>query len=134
MKTHYGIIAVAAVVILVLGIVAVHQTSQLADAAESFSSEKARNAELQGKVTPLEHEVASLEEEVSKLKETADYYYQQGVDLQSSGNLPDVKAAFEAVVAKFPTSNLAADGDSHGLCYVLCQEEHRASGRETISD
>ena len=28
--------------------------------------------------------------------------------MQPSGNLPDAKAAFEAVVAKFPTSNLVA--------------------------
>ena len=99
MKTHPLIITVAVVMILVLGGVAVRQNSKLTDATESLSSEKARNAELQGKVN-------SLEQEVAKLKETADYYYQQGVDLQSSGNLADAKAAFEVVVAKFPTSNL----------------------------
>ncbi len=99
MKTQPVVITAAVVVIVVLGGVAVRQNSKLTDAAQSLSSETARNAELQGKVS-------SLEQEVAKLKETADYYYQQGVDLQSSGNLADAKGAFEAVVAKFPTSNL----------------------------
>jgi hypothetical protein len=40
--------------------------------------------------------------------ETADYYYQEGVKLQSSGDPPSAKTWFEAVVAKFPKSNLVA--------------------------
>ena len=35
-------------------------------------------------------------------------YYQQGVDFQSAGNLPNAKAAFETVLAKFPASNLVS--------------------------
>ena len=45
--------------------------------------------------------------------ETADYYYQHGIDLQSSGNLTDAQAAFEAVVAKFPMSNLVRSAQEH---------------------
>jgi hypothetical protein len=99
MKSQSVIMVVAAIVIMALAVVALRQNGQLSEATTSLSLEKIRNAELQGKVT-------SLVAEVAKLKETADHYYQQGVDLQSSGNLADAKAAFEAVVAKFPTSNL----------------------------
>jgi hypothetical protein len=92
MKTYFIIVGVAVVLIALLGGVAVHQNSQL-------DSEKAHNAELQNKV-------ASLEQEVTALKETADYYFQSGVDQQSAGHLQEAKTAFEAVVAKFPASNL----------------------------
>jgi len=40
--------------------------------------------------------------------ETADYYFQRGIALQSTGDLTVAKTWFEAVVAKFPTSNLVA--------------------------
>lgn len=40
--------------------------------------------------------------------ETADYYYQEGVKLQSSGDLPSAKTWFEAVISKFPKSDLVA--------------------------
>lgn len=94
MKTNRLTIAVAVVLIACLGGVAVRLNSRLA-------GERARSAELQGKVD-------SLEQEVAKLKQTSEYYYQHGIDLQSSGNLTDAQAAFEAVVAKFPASNLVA--------------------------
>jgi len=92
MKIHYAIIGMAVVLIALLGSVAVLQDSQLA-------SEKARNAELQKKVESLEQEVAAL-------KETADNYFQRGVDMQYAGNLQEAKRAFEAVITKFPASNL----------------------------
>ena len=92
MRVYYIIIGMAVVVIALLGTFAVLEDSQL-------TSEKARNAELQKKVE-------SLEQEVSDLKETPDKYFQRGVDMQYAGNLEEAKAAFEAVIAKFPTSNL----------------------------
>jgi cell division protein FtsB len=99
MKAHSIIIGVAAVLIVCLSGVVISQDSQLGSAANALSAEKARNAELQSKV-------ASLEQEVAALKETADYYFQSGVDQQSAGNLQEAKTAFEAVVARFPTSSL----------------------------
>jgi len=128
MKTHTIIIAVAVVVILVLAGVAVRQNGKLTDAAESLSSEKARTADLQGKVS-------SLEQEVAKLKETSDYYYQQGVDFQSSGNLADAKAAFEAVVAKFPTSNLVGSARQRlaAVNQAIAEEDAERTRREAAT-
>jgi len=92
MRIYYIIIGMAVILIALLGSFVVLQDSQL-------TSEKARNAELQKKVE-------LLEQEVSALKETADNYFQKGVDMQYAGNLQEAKAAFEAVITKFPTSNL----------------------------
>jgi hypothetical protein len=92
MKTYYIIIGIAVVLVALLGSVAVHEDSQL-------DGEKARNAELQKKV-------GSLEQEVTALKETADNYFQRGVDMQYAGNLEEAKRCFEAVITKFPASNL----------------------------
>jgi hypothetical protein len=64
-----------------------------------LSAERTHSVELQ-------NTVSSLVQEVATLKETADYYFQNGVTLQAAGNLQEAKTAFEAVVAKFPTSNL----------------------------
>lgn len=61
MRSQPVIIAVAVVVMLVLGVVAVRQNTQLV-------SEKARIAQLQGKV-------GSLEQEVAGLQDIADYYF-----------------------------------------------------------
>jgi len=93
-----GLIGMLAVVVLLSGF-AIWQHLQLSAAAQAESAEKARSTELQKKVE-------SLEQEVTTLKETADYYFQQGVDQQSAGNLQEAKTAFEAVVAKFPMSSL----------------------------
>jgi hypothetical protein len=94
-----GIAVVLAVLAVVLSGVIIWQHNQLSAAIQAEVADKAHNAELQKKVE-------SLEQEVSTLKETADFYYKQGVDQQSSGNMADAKAAFEAVITKFPTSNL----------------------------
>ena len=94
MRIYYIIIGMAVVVIALLGTFAVLQDSQL-------TSEKARNAELQKKVE-------SLEQEVTTLKNTDDNYFQRGVDLQYAGKFQEAKEAFEIVITKFPTSNLAA--------------------------
>jgi cell division protein FtsB len=99
MKTYFVIIGVAVVLIVLLGGVAVRQNSQLSSTTDLLSAEKAHNTILQNKITSLEQEVATL-------KETADYYFQNGVNLQAAGNLQEAKTAFEAVVGKFPTSNL----------------------------
>lgn len=104
MKPYFIVIGVAAVLIVLLGSVAVRKDGQLSGAVNLLSAEKARSTELQNKVE-------SLEQEVTALKETADYYFQKGVDQQSAGNFQDAKTAFEAVVAKFPTSNLV--GSAH---------------------
>lgn len=106
MKAHFVIIGVAVVLIAVLGGVAVHQNSQLSKTTDLLSAERSHNAELQNKITLLEQEVITL-------KETADYYFQQGVDQQTAGNLQESKAAFEAVLAKFPTSSLVASAQEH---------------------
>ena len=92
MRIYYIIIGMAVVLIALLGSIAVRQDSQL-------DGEKARNAELQKKVE-------SLEQEVTALKETADNYFQRGVDMQYAGNLQEAKRCFEAVITKFPASNL----------------------------
>jgi len=99
MKSGRLIIIVAVILILVLSGVIILQHSRLSSAAQKDAAAKTHTAELQSKIQ-------SLEQEVAKLKETADYYYKQGVDLQSAGNLPDAKKTFEVVIAKFPTSNL----------------------------
>jgi hypothetical protein len=105
MNSKGGLIGAVILVILLSGVV-IWQYGQLSGEEEVASAEKTRNAELQKKVESDEGQITQLQAENQKLKETADYYYQQGVDLQSSGNMTDAKAAFEAVVAKFPTSNL----------------------------
>ncbi|MGD0008473.1 MAG: WG repeat-containing protein [Terriglobia bacterium] len=58
--------------------------------------------------------------------ETPDYYYQRGVDLQSSGDMGDAKTWFEAVVAKFPTSNLVGSAQER-LVAVAKAEADRAA-------
>jgi hypothetical protein len=98
-EAYFFIIGVAAVLIALFGHIALLKDSQLSRTAYLLSAEKARNTELQKKVELLEQEVATL-------KETADDYFQRGVDLQSAGNLYDARAAYETVVTKFPTSNL----------------------------
>ena len=93
MRVYYIVIGMAVVVIALLGTFAVLQDSEL-------TSEKARSVELQKKVE-------SLEQQVTALRETDDSYFQRGVDMQYAGNLQEAKRAFEAVIAKFPASNLA---------------------------
>jgi tetratricopeptide (TPR) repeat protein len=93
MRIHYIIIGMAVVVIALLDTFAVLQDSEL-------TTEKARNGELQKKVE-------SLEQEVTALKNTDDSYFQRGVDMQYAGKFQEAKEAFEAVVSRFPTSNLA---------------------------
>ena len=94
-----GIIGMAVLLITLLVGVIIWQHVKLSASAQAATAEEARNTELQKKVE-------SLEQEVTTLKETADYYFQQGVDQQSAGNLQVAKTAFEAVVVKFPTSSL----------------------------
>ncbi|MGD0227015.1 MAG: hypothetical protein ABSF71_32210 [Terriglobia bacterium] len=98
-EAYFIIIGVAVVLIAFFGHVALLKDSQLSSTTALLSAEKARNIELQKKVD-------SLEQEVTALKETADYYFQKGVDQQSAGNLYEARTAFETVVTKFPTSNL----------------------------
>ena len=89
MKPHLVIIP-AFVFIGMLVSVVVWQAGALAHVAQSLSAEQAHNAELQ--------------KEVARLKETADYFLERGVEMQSTGNLTEAKAAFEAVVSRFPAS------------------------------
>jgi len=96
-----GLIGMVVLVVLILSGVIIWQHGRLSSAAQAATADKAHSAELQKKVE-------SLEQEVKTLKETADYYFQQGVDQQSAGNLQEAKTAFEAVVAKFPASALVA--------------------------
>ncbi len=103
MKIYYIIIGMAVVLIAILVSFAVVQDSQL-------TGEKARNAELQKKVE-------SLEREVTALKETAENYFQRGVDMQYAGNLQEAKRAFEAVITKFPASNLVGSAQER-LIYL----------------
>jgi len=94
-----AIIGILAVLTVLLGGVAIWENIQLSAVAQAASAEKAQSVELQKKVESLEQEIATL-------KETADYYFKSGIDHQSAGNLQEAKTAFEAVVAKFPTSSL----------------------------
>ena len=113
MRIHYVIIGIAVVAIVLLGTSAVLQDSQL-------TSETARNAELQKKVE-------SLEQEVSALKNTDDNYFQRGVDLQYAGKFQEAKEAFEIVITKFPTSDLAAKARER-LIYVNDAIAHQGEG------
>jgi hypothetical protein len=122
MKIYYIIIGMAVVLIALVGGLAVLQDSQL-------TAEKARNAELQKKVV-------SLEQDVSELKETPDNYFQRGVDMQYAGNLEEAKTAFEAVITKFPTSNLVASAKER-LIFVnatLAQAGARTTGGTRKTD
>lgn len=98
-EAYFIIIGVAMVLIALFGHVALQRDSQLARTAAILAAEKAHSLELQQKVE-------SLEQQVTTLKETADYYFQRGVDQQAAGDLYDAKAAFETVIAKFPNSHL----------------------------
>lgn len=91
MKPYFAIIATAAWIAILVSVV-IWQANRLSDVAKSLSAEQARNAELQN--------------EVARLKETAGYFLQRGVGMQAAGNLTEAKAAFEAVISKFPTSDL----------------------------
>jgi Tfp pilus assembly protein PilN len=90
-KPHLVIIPAFALVAMLVSVV-VWQAGALAHVAQSLSAEQARNAELQN--------------EVARLKETADYFLQRGVEMQSTGHLTEAKAAFEAVVSRFPASEV----------------------------
>lgn len=98
-EAYLFIIGVAVVLIALFGHVALLKDSQLSSTTALLSAEKARNNELQKKVV-------SLEQAVTALKQTADYYFQRGVDQQSAGNLYEARMAFETVVTKFPSSKL----------------------------
>jgi len=113
MRIHYIIIGMALVVIALLGTFMVIQDGQL-------TSEKARSADLQKKVE-------SLEQEVSALKNTEDNYFQRGVDLQYAGKFQEAKEAFEIVITKFPTSDLAAKARER-LIYVNDTIAHQGEG------
>jgi len=62
---------------------------------------KSENEALKGKI-------ASLEQEILKLKETAEFHYQQGIDLLKDSKYEEAKAAFEAVIEKYPASSLVS--------------------------
>jgi tetratricopeptide (TPR) repeat protein len=113
MRVYYIVIGMAVVVIALLGTFAVLQDSQL-------TTEKARSAELQKKVE-------SLEQEVTALKNTDDNYFQRGVDLQYAGKFREAKEAFEIVITKFPSSNLAAMARER-LIYVNDAIAHPGAG------
>ncbi len=98
-EAYFIIIGAAMVLIALFGHVALQRDSQLARTAATLSAEKAHSLELQKNIDTLEQKVRTL-------RETADYYFQQGVDKEAAGNLYDAKTAFETVIAKFPTSPL----------------------------
>ena len=54
----------------------------------------------------LKQTVATLEKEISKLKETAEFHYQQGIDLLKDSKSEKAKAELEAVIEKYPDSSL----------------------------
>jgi outer membrane protein assembly factor BamD (BamD/ComL family) len=123
MKPHLVIIP-AFVFIGMLVSVVVWQAGALAHVAQSLSAEQVRNAELQN--------------EVARLKETADYFLQRGVEMQSAGNLTEAKAAFEAVVTRFPASPVLRTAQQRlaivnaALARAEAQrvaEEHRRQGQ-----
>jgi tetratricopeptide (TPR) repeat protein len=66
------------------------------------------NKALKDENEALKSKIASLEQEISKLKETAEFHYQQGVDLQKESKYEEAKAAFEAVIEKYPASSLVS--------------------------
>jgi len=88
-KPHLVIIP-AVILIGMLVSVVVWQAGALSHVAQSLAAEQTRNVELQN--------------EVARLKETPGYFLERGVEMQSTGNLTEAKAAFEAVVSRFPAS------------------------------
>jgi hypothetical protein len=56
----------------------------------------------------LKQRVATLEKEISKLKETAEFHYQQGIDLLKDSNYEEAKVELEAVIEKYPVSSLVS--------------------------
>lgn len=92
MKPRFAIIAGAALIAILVSS-GMWQANRLSDVARFLSAEQARNAKLQ--------------DEVARLEKTSLYFLRRGVDMQSAGNLTEARAAFEAVVSKFPTSDLA---------------------------
>ncbi len=122
MKSNYIIIGAALVLIAIFFGFAVVQDDQL-------TGERARNAELQKKVE-------SLEQQVSALKDTDESYFQKGVDMQYAGNLQGAKEAFEAVITKFPESNLAAKAQER-LIFVnnaIAEKEAQVKGAKGKAD
>jgi Tfp pilus assembly protein PilN len=122
MKSNYIIIAAALVLIAIFFGFAVVRDDQL-------TAERARNAELQ-------KQIESLEQQVSALKDTDESYFQKGVDMQYAGNLQGAKEAFEALITKFPESNLAPKARER-LIFVnnaIAEKEPHAGGAKGKTD
>jgi cell division protein FtsB len=61
----------------------------------------------------LKVKIVSLEQEIAKLKETADYHYQQGVDLLKDNKFQEAKAEFDTVIEKYPESPFVSSAKQH---------------------
>ncbi len=64
--------------------------------------------QLKAENNSLKEKNNSLEQQVAKLKETADYHYQQGMDLLSNKRYQEAKDEFTTVIEKYPTSPMVA--------------------------
>jgi len=64
------------------------------------------NKALKNENEALKSKIASLEQQISKLKETAEFHYQQGVDLLKESKYEEAKAELEGVIEKYPASPL----------------------------
>jgi len=56
----------------------------------------------------LKSKITSLEQEISKLKETAEFHYQQGVNLLKDNKFQEAKVEFDTVIEKYPESPLVS--------------------------
>lgn len=82
-----------AIFVMVAGLFGCGQKEMEQLKAENYSLKEKNNA---------------LEQQVAKLKETADYHYQQGMDLLSKKRYQEAKDEFTAVIGKYPTSPMVA--------------------------
>jgi len=102
MKPRTAIIAVAVIVIVLLGGVVIRQKSHL-------SAERALSAELQKQAKSDETQIAPLNATKKTLAETPENLYHDGLEWKGLGNLDKANEEFESIVKKFPQSNLAGN-------------------------
>lgn len=74
----------------------------LADAEASLESKDRE-------ISDLQQQIAALEAENTSLKQTAQFHFNTGVDALSAGNWAEAKAAFSAVVERFPSDPLVPE-------------------------
>ncbi len=73
---------------------------------------QSENAQLRSDNKKLLDENSELKDEIAKLKETAEYHYQQGIQLFSEAKYEEAKNEFQNVISKYPLSPIAASANN----------------------